>query len=193
MHMPYKQIVVISNGYGVKNTEYTFIANKLAKSGYFVVSIQHDLPTDESLARTGDIFTLRKPVWERGMGNILFVITELKTKYTHLDFNKLILIGHSNGGDISMLFCTKYPDLVVAVITFDNLRMPIPRVKHPQILSLRAIDTKPDNGIIPSGEEQKRYGIKIVSLKNGEHNDMCDIGSTELKQSIMCEIEKFIQ
>lgn len=189
----YKQCVIISNGYGVKNTEYTFIAKKLAKLGYFVVSIQHDLPTDEPLARTGNIFTLRKPVWERGMENILFVISELKTKYTHLDFNKLIIIGHSNGGDISMLFCTKYPDLVTAAITLDNLRMPIPKLKHPRILSLRATDTKPDNRVIPSDEEQKEYEIKVVKLKSGEHNDLCDFGNFELKQSILDELEKFIQ
>ncbi len=188
----YKQIVIINNGYGVKNTEYTFISNKLAKLGYFVVSIQHDLPTDEPLARTGDIFTLRKPVWERGVDNISFVISELKSKYAYLNFNELTLIGHSNGGDISMLFCTKYPDLVSEVITLDHLRMPIPKVKQPQILSLRATDTKPDNGVIPSDEEQKKYGIKIVKLKSGEHNDLCDFGNFELKQSILDEVEKFI-
>ena len=39
-HLP---VVMISHGYGVKNTEYSFIANSLAEQGYHVISIQHDL------------------------------------------------------------------------------------------------------------------------------------------------------
>ena len=74
------QIVIISNGYGIKNTDYSFIAHRLVEFGYFVVSIQHDLPTDEPLARTGNIYELRKPIWERGVDNINFVISWLKAK-----------------------------------------------------------------------------------------------------------------
>ena len=34
-----KRVVIISHGYGAKNTEYSFIANALASHGYFVVRI----------------------------------------------------------------------------------------------------------------------------------------------------------
>lgn len=38
--------VIINHGYSVENTEYTFIAEPLCIKGYFVISIQHDLPGD---------------------------------------------------------------------------------------------------------------------------------------------------
>ena len=76
-------IVIISHGYTFKNTEYSFIANALASGGYFVVSIQHDLQSDALSPKRRTLWgrTLwerRKPFWERGVKNILFVITELK-------------------------------------------------------------------------------------------------------------------
>ncbi len=71
-------LVIINHGYGAKNTEYSFIATALAERGYFVVSIQHDLKTYQSLPTIGDLFQRRKPLWERGVKNILFVIAELK-------------------------------------------------------------------------------------------------------------------
>jgi len=187
------QIVIISNGYGIKNTDYSFIAHRLVEFGYFVVSIQHDLPTDEPLARTGNIYELRKPIWERGVDNINFVISWLKAKNKCLDYSNLILIGHSNGGDISMLYCTKYKANVSKVISLDHLRMPIPHLSHPKILSIRANDTQADNGVIPCSDKQKELGIKLVYLKNSKHNDMCNNGNTELKQDILLEIENFIR
>ena len=72
-----KLVVIISHGYGAKNTEYSFIANALATRGYFVVSIQHDLKTDKALPTTGNLFDRRKPLWERGVQNILFVMNVL--------------------------------------------------------------------------------------------------------------------
>ena len=59
-------VVIINHGYSVKNTEYSFIAEPLSKSGYFVVSIQHDLAGDPPIARTGQIFKKRKALWQRG-------------------------------------------------------------------------------------------------------------------------------
>jgi predicted dienelactone hydrolase len=55
-----KQVVIISHGYGAKNTEYSFIANALAARGYFVASIQHDLVTD-ACPKTGTLWERRKP------------------------------------------------------------------------------------------------------------------------------------
>lgn len=57
-----KHVVIISHGYGAKNTEYSFIANALAARGYFVLSIQHDLETDKALPTTGNLFDRRKPL-----------------------------------------------------------------------------------------------------------------------------------
>lgn len=63
-------VVIINHGYDVRNTEYSFLAKELAAQGYYVVSIQHDLKTDPSLARTGDLSARRKPLWNRGVLNI---------------------------------------------------------------------------------------------------------------------------
>lgn len=70
-------MVIISHGYGAKNTEYSFIAQALAAHGYFVFSIQHDLVTDVR-PKTGTLWERRKSFWERGVQNILFVINELQ-------------------------------------------------------------------------------------------------------------------
>jgi pimeloyl-ACP methyl ester carboxylesterase len=34
------------------------------------------------------------------------------------------MVGHSNGGDISMFFAKLYPDQINKVVTLDNLRVP---------------------------------------------------------------------
>jgi predicted dienelactone hydrolase len=94
------KVIILSHGYVLKNTDYSFISEKLVELGYYVVAIQHDLPTDSPLARTGNIYELRKPDWESGVENINFVISKLQQMNQRLDFNNLILIGHSNGGDI---------------------------------------------------------------------------------------------
>ncbi len=52
--------MIINHRYGVKNTEYSFIANKLASLGYFVVSIRHDLETDKLHPKTGSLFERRR-------------------------------------------------------------------------------------------------------------------------------------
>lgn len=52
-------VVIINHGYGVKNTEYSFIASNLAAKGYYVISIQHDLDGDPALPRTGGLYELR--------------------------------------------------------------------------------------------------------------------------------------
>ncbi len=180
------KIVIINHGYGVKNTEYSFLANSLVEKGYLVISIQHDLQTDPPLPRTGNLYEKRKPVWERGVKNILFTISELKTRYPNLDWKKLILIGHSNGGDISMLFTTEHPELVEKVISLDSLRMPFPTKNNTPILSIRAGDTKADEGVLP------KSGATIITLKDAKHNDMYDKGSKELKTEIIDSVLKFL-
>lgn len=37
--------------------------------------MQHDLQSDPPLVRTGDLFKLRKPIWEKGVANILFILS----------------------------------------------------------------------------------------------------------------------
>lgn len=188
-----KPIVIISHGYTIKNSEYSFIANTLAAKGYTVISIQHDLKNDPPLATTGSLYLRRKPLWERGVQNILFVLNDRKQIQLNIDSTKLILIGHSNGGDISMLFASKYPQLVSQVISLDSLRMPFPKNKNLKILTLRAIDTKADDGVLPNKVEQEKFGIHVIKLKNARHIDLCDRGSTKIKCEVDNDILNFLK
>ncbi len=185
-------VVIINHGYGVKNTEYSFLAKLLAARGYYVASIQHDLKTDPPLARTGDLFVRRKPLWKRGVLNILFVMHALHRVEPNLDLNKVILIGHSNGGDIAMLFAKEHPQLVQKLISLDSLRMPFPLSGSSPILSLRANDTQADKGVLPDKMKAKHLGIEIIKLENAKHIDLCDRGSRETQQKINQLIAQFL-
>jgi len=44
----------------------------------------------------------------RGAFNIMFAIDEVKKLFPNADYRHLTLIGHSNGGDISMFFAKQH-------------------------------------------------------------------------------------
>jgi dienelactone hydrolase len=186
------KLVIISAGYLGQNTEYSFLANHLVKEGYKVVVIRHELPTDEPIAREGNLYELRMPNWERSVKNVQFVIEAMKKIYPSIRCNKPILIGHSNGGDISILFSKLYPESLSAVITLDHRRMPIPRSSTPRILSIRADQFEADPGVLPGEEEQKKYGIQIIQLKNTRHDDLCDLGNPVAKQKVDSVVMRFL-
>ncbi|MET0625437.1 MAG: alpha/beta hydrolase [Pyrinomonadaceae bacterium] len=186
------KLAVISHGYGGKNTDYSFIAANLVAHGYLVASIQHHLPNDEPLPTSGNPYEVRMPNWQRGVGNILFVIREIKTLRPDVDFESLLLVGHSNGGDTSMLFAREHPKLVREVITLDNRRMPIPRTKRPRILSIRSSDQQADAGVLPTTAAQKKFGIIIIRLDNTMHDDMWDGATEGQKREINEIISRFL-
>lgn len=181
-----KPVVIISHGYGVKNTEYSFIAKTLAARGYFVASIQHDLEQDEPLPTTGNLFDRRKPLWERGVQNILFVMSELQKIALKLDLSKVILIGHSNGGDISMMFATLHPEMVSKVISLDSRRYHFPRDNGLDILRFGAIDTEPDEGVVPES------GVQVIYVTGARHIDLCDRGNPQIKDKIQKSMIQFL-
>jgi len=187
-----QKIIIFSHGYGHNrggaNLDYSFLTNFLAEKDYFVISIQHELSTDSLLPLTGNPQVVRRPFWERGADNILFVINDLKRTNPDLDFKQITLIGHSNGGDMTALFPQKYPNIVDKIILLDNRRMPLPRTSQPKIYSLRSCDQVADDGVLPTIEEQKKFNIKIFKLPNTIHNDMCDNANSEQRK----EIRKYI-
>lgn len=189
---PKLKLVVLNHGYGMKNTEYAFIAETLVANGYLVASIQHEIAGDEPMSTVGKPLEVRRPFWERGVQNILFVIEELKKTQPLLDYKNLLLVGHSNGGDTIMLFAEKYPKLARIIITLDNRRMALPRAKRPQILSIRSRDQTADEGVLPTQEEQNKFKIKIIKLADTIHNDMWDGASCEQKREIIKIITDFL-
>ena len=184
---------IISHGYGGKNTAYGFIARHLARRGFYVASIQHEIPGDEPLPMTGEPYVTRMPSWQRGVQNILFVLEELKRTKPELDYASLLLVGHSQGGDTSMLFARDHPDLVHTVISLDNRRMPFPRTARPRIFSIRSSDQPADAGVIPSTNEQAELGMKVVKLPATIHNDMWDGATEEQKAEIIRYIDAFLR
>ncbi|MBM3632003.1 MAG: alpha/beta hydrolase [Alphaproteobacteria bacterium] len=180
-----KPVVIISHGYQIKNTEYSFIAQALAAHGYFVVSIQHDLVTDVR-PKTGTLWERRKPFWERGVQNILFVMNELQKIGPQLDLSKVILIGHSDGGDASMMLAQNHPEMVSKVISLDSRRYPFPRNPKLEILRFGAIDDEPDEGVVPES------GVQVIYVKGARHIDLCDRGSPEIKDEIQKLIIQFL-
>jgi hypothetical protein len=74
------------------------------------------------------------------------------------------------------------------IISLDNRRLAFPRTSQPKIYSLRSSDQPADDGVLPSAEDQKKYGIQIIVLKSTKHNDMNDSGTEEQHQ----EINKYI-
>ncbi|MCB0768910.1 MAG: alpha/beta hydrolase [Flavobacteriales bacterium] len=179
-------LILFSHGYGANEPgtylRYAYLAKALAADGQIVVSIQHELPEDPLLAMTGKLQETRRPNWERGAANIAFVHAEILRMHPEWSALPLSLVGHSNGGDMSLLFAEQYPALLRDVITLDNLRMPFPRAATPRISSLRASDTQADPGVLPTAGEQAEFGIEVIQLQATTHVDM-DQRGTEMQQA----------
>lgn len=191
-----QKVVVMSHGYGQNHggsyLRYTYLGEFLASKGYFVASIQHELPTDSLIPSTGIPQIVRRPFWERGAANILYVITELKKINPGLNYKHITLIGHSNGGDMSALFPQRYPNIVDKIITLDNRRMAFPKDKNLKFYSLRSSDQPADEGVLPTAAETKKFGAKIIKLPNTKHHEMDDNASAEQRKEIQHYILTFL-
>lgn len=186
------ELVILNAGYGSSNTEYTYITSKLAQKGYYVISIQHEIQTDELLPSGDDMIALRTPNWREGIKSMEQVLKHVKKKTASISTTKIHLIGHSNGGDISVLFATEHPKRVHSLITLDHRRMPLPLSKDFKTLSFRSDEFEVDPSVIPSSSEQKEFGIEIVYMKNVGHNYLRDIGTKETKSTVISSIFQFI-
>jgi hypothetical protein len=187
-------VVILSHGNTVKFTEYSFLANVFAARGYMVVSIQHDLDTDEPMVtKVGEQYVGRGMQYNRGIANIMFAIDELKKLQPNSDYRHLTMVGHSNGGDISMYFAKRYPDMIKKVVTLDNLRVPFMTEGKFKILSFRSKDPvfKADPGVVPDDEICKKAGITVIRTAY-QHNELSDRGPDEVKTSIQAILDKFL-
>ncbi len=188
-------VAIINHGNTVKNTEYSFIANAFAARGYMVLSPQHDLPTDPPMVtKVGELYVGRLPQILRGVANIRFAIHEMEKTQPNADYEKVTMVGHSMGGDISMYFAREYPDEIKKVVTLDNLRVPFLTDGKFKILSFRSKDThfQPDPGVVPDDEQCEQAGITVVNT-GYQHNDMRDTGPDGAKSSIEAMLNKFLE
>jgi hypothetical protein len=187
-------VAILNHGNTVKFTEYSFLSNVFAARGYLVISIQHDLPTDAPMVtKFGEVYVGRLPQLQRGVANIKFAVAEMKQVQPNADYDRLTMVGHSMGGDISMYFARQYPDEIKKVVTLDNLRVPFLTDGKFKILSFRSNDTqfKPDPGVIPDEEQREKAGITVVNT-NFRHDDMRDTGPDAAKNSIQAMLDKFL-
>ena len=188
-------VAILNHGNTAKFTEYSFLANVFAARGYMVVSIQHDLATDAPLVtKVGELYVGRLPQYHRGIANIRFAIDELKKVQPNADYDNLTMVGHSNGGDISMYFAKLYPDQIKKIVTLDNLRVPFLTDGRFKILSFRSRDPvfKADPGVVPDDEICEKAGITVVRTLF-QHNDMRDTGPDQAKASIQGTLDKFLE
>src|SRR6202162_45377 len=188
-------VAVLNHGNTVKFTEYSFLANVFAARGYLVISIQHDLPTDPPMVtKVGELYVGRQPQYLRGVANIKFAVEEMQKVQPNADYDRLTVVGHSAGADISMYFAKLHPELVKKVVTLDNLRVPFITDGRFKILSFRSKDPvfKTDPGVIPTQEICEKAGITVVRT-DFQHNDMRDTGPDNAKESIEGMLDKFIE
>lgn len=190
-------LVIFSHGYGSNYSRnylnYSYLTKRLARAGFWTVSIQHELLGDPLIPKQGIAQVVRMPFWIRGEENILFVLNDFRKKHPDLKISSVDLVGHSNGGDMSVLTAKDHPGLIRKVITLDHLRMPIPTGSKTQFSSLRSIDKVADSLVIPSKEICLHCGIRIIQLKKITHNEMNDEGSRKQKKQINQYVQKILE
>jgi len=187
-------VAILNHGNTVNFTEYSFLANVFAARGYLTLSIQHDLPTDAPMVtKVGELYVGRQPQYLRGIANIRFALEEVKKVEPKADYDHLTLVGHSNGGDISMYFAKLYPDRIRNVVTLDNLRVPFMTNGIFKILSFRSKDPrfKTDPGVMPPEAVREKSGITVVQT-GYQHTDMSDRGPDNVKSTIGGRLDDFL-
>ena len=90
------------------------------------------------VTKPGELYVGRLPQILRGVANIHFAVEEMKKVQPNADYDRVTMVGHSMGGDISMYFAKQYPDEIKKVVTLDNLRVPFLTDGKFKILSFRS-------------------------------------------------------
>lgn len=157
-----------------------------------VVAIGHELENDPPLSVSGNLYETRSENWMRGAETLDFIKHSLASTYQNYNFNDLLLIGHSNGGDISSWLANAGKDYIDTVITLDHRRVPLPRNKNINVLSIRGSDYPADEGVLPSSEETQEYGMCVSEIPKSRHNDMTDYGPKWLKDEIKRVVKNFL-
>jgi len=184
-----RPLAILSHGYGVSNSEYSFVADHLVKRGYLVVSIDHvERAGDPPMVNSGKLSETRRPVWQVGADSIGFIIGEMSRRGLSDPRRRAVLVGHSNGGDMTMLFASQHPELVDVAFSLDNRRMPLPRSSSPRVCSVRSSDFPADPDVLPTDAERRDLGIHIFTSQV-EHNDMTDVASPAAKAAILSAID----
>jgi hypothetical protein len=184
-------VAILNHGNTVKHTEYSFLSTVFAWRGYLAISPQHDLPTDPPMVtKVGEPYVGRLPQIQRGVSNIHFAIHEMKKVQPNADYEKVTMVGHSMGGDISMYFAKEYPDEIRGRDAGQSARA-VPDRRQVQILSFRSGYEFQADRVVPGDEECEQAVITVVNT-GFQHNDMRDTGPDAAKSSIQSMLDKFL-
>jgi len=199
-------VIIFSPGYqdqeelSASSTElfyksYTYLAEYFTQKGYAFITIQHDMLGDNDGLETLDPKAMqseeRKHLWQRGQDNILFVIGQLKADFPNYDFDKFIISGHSNGGDIAKFFADNYPEKVSHIIAMDARRCP---VRSGKLLMFEADDTTTDIGVIPDEGKRDNLEWAIIKPKGVKHlSYMDEYTDNDIREHILRSIDWFLE
>lgn len=184
-------VAIVSPGYGMAGSEYSFVTAQLNRMGYLVLAVRDSAGgagIDRAAPMTPQVQALARVASKAVAG----AIDETAPRFPQFDWKRLLLVGHSLGGDSSAQFAADYPQRVAALISLDSRRVPLPRAAGIRVLTIRASDTVADPGVLPDEQERSRYGACIVRIEGARHNDMADGGSEQLKARITSAIASFL-
>ena len=185
------QVAILSPGYGFSGSDYSFVTNYLNGKGYLVVAVR-DSAGGEKLDRNAPVSKQIQALARVASKSISTAIDETAVRYPQFDWQHLLLVGHSLGGDSSAQFAADNANRVSSVISLDNRRVALPRSAGIRVLTIRASDTAADPGVLPDEEERRRYGTCVVRIEGSRHNDMQDGGSEQFKARITSAIDTFL-
>jgi pimeloyl-ACP methyl ester carboxylesterase len=178
-----RPLAVLLPGVGAQPGDYSFLANYLARRGFAVAEMQLELRGDPAIATSGNLAALRAPELRLGVNSLGYAIGQLKRLRYASGTRPSILVGHSNGGDVAMLYQTEHPGQVSMIFSLDNLRVPIPRTSDPHICSLRSNDEVPDPEVLPDDKQRVRFNIQVQQSRI--HHDRMWNGATVTEKRVM--------
>jgi len=186
------KVAFVSAGYKVPHLKYQLITNNLNQMGYLTVAVDHELPNDPPLSREGDLYKTRTENWQRGAETLDFLQSNLPLRFPEYDFQNVLLVGHSNGGDISAWLASKNKSYVNKIITLDHRRVTLPKTIEIQVLSIRATEFPTVASVLLTEKEQSKYHSCIVEIENSKHMDLTDYGSKKVMTKVSLITKGFL-
>ncbi|HEX9172455.1 MAG TPA: alpha/beta hydrolase [Telluria sp.] len=184
-------VAIVSPGYGLSGSEYSFVTNYLNGMGYLVIAVK-DSAGGAKMDPNAPVAPQVQALARVASQSISRAIDETAVGYPQFDWQHLLLVGHSLGGDSSAQFAADNANRVSGLISLDSRRVALPRSAGIHVLTIRASDTIADPGVLPNEEERRRYGTCVVRIEGSRHNDMQDGGSEQLKATITSAIDTFL-